>query len=159
MYSFELLLVMRARIAIISIMICFLFILGPYSSTISNSNEFEETKAQSTSGRSVHYGDWQEHRELPYDEGCSWWEEASNFLLDTSNQLIAVYSEGCTTDFMDVVIYNIEDFSVVQTIENQEILRFLEFSPDGEYLAVMSNGNIRIYELSLIHISEPTRPY
>ena len=47
---------------------------------------------------------------------------------------------------MDVVIYNIEDFSVVQTIENQEILRFLEFSPDGEYLAVMSNGNIRIYE-------------
>ena len=146
MYSFELLLVMRVRIATVSIAMCLLFVLSSYSSTIPNNNHFEDSEAQSTSGRSVHYGDWQEHRELPYDEGCSWWEEASNFLLDTSNQLIAVYSEGCTPDFMDVVIYNIEDFSVVQTIENQEILRFLEFSPDGEYLAVMSNGNIRIYE-------------
>jgi hypothetical protein len=118
---------MRGRVAFGSILICLLFILGSYSSTIPNNNAFQDFKAQSTSGRSVHYGDWQEHRELPYDEGCSLWEEASNYLLDTSNQLIAVYSEGCTTDFMDIVIYNIEDFSVVQTIENQKFLTHLEF--------------------------------
>ena len=137
---------MGGRIASASILMCLLFVLGSYSSTISNTNELEESKAQSTSGRSVHYGDWQEHRELPYDEGCSWWEEAGNFLLDTSNQLLAVYSEGCTTDFMDVVIYNIEDFSVVQTIENQEVLTNLEFSPDGGFLVVMSSEKIRLYE-------------
>ena len=141
MYSFELLFVMRGRIATISITMCLLFVLSSYSSTIPNNNDFEDSKAQSTSGRSVHYGDWQEHRKMRYPDGCdSYWDQPGSLLSDTDNSgLIATFSSRCDSEEREILILSQNDFSIQNTLETTVGLIELSFSPNSEYLAALSN--------------------
>ena len=150
MYSFELLSVMRGRIATISITMCLLFVLSSYSLTIPNNNDFEDSKAQSTLGRSIHYGDWVAHREIPVEDGCEGsYYGPSNLLIDSSSEgFIAVYSRGCGSVTHDIRIFNAEDLSLMTTLQNDKELSVLDFSPNGEFLVAASSDNVRLFQSS-----------
>jgi hypothetical protein len=150
MYSFELLFVMRGRIATASIAMCVLFVLCSYSSIISINNELERLQMDSTSGQSVHYGDWQEHRRMQYPDGCnSRWSSPIEFLSDTDNSgLLATYSSRCDSEEGEILILSQDDFSIQNTLETTFQLIELSFSPNSEYLAALSFEQFVLFETS-----------
>ena len=150
MYSFELISIMGGRIATVSIAMCLLFVLSSYSSSIPNNNHFDGSEAQSTSGRSVHYGDWQEHRKMQYPDGCdSYWDSPTEILSDTDDSgLIATYSSRCDSEEREILILSQNDFSVQNTLETTFQLIELSFSPNSEYLAALSYEQFVLFETS-----------
>ena len=150
MYSFELLFVMRGRIATASIAMCLLFVLCSYSSTISNSNQWEESKAQATSGRSVHYGEWVIHRQIGYDDSCEDSYSVPEYLIveTSSENMLATYSSGCEGEYGDVEVFDVQDLSLIVSLNNEFDLREVEFSPDGQYLAIRSPDSFKLFDTS-----------
>ncbi|MDP6866002.1 MAG: hypothetical protein QGG62_03600, partial [Candidatus Poseidoniaceae archaeon] len=108
---------------------------------------FEDSNSQSTSGRSVHYGNWVAHREVPVDVGCNnFWSDP---LFDSSSDgIIAMYAKDCFSGYSDVVLFDVVDLLLIESIEIEQDLNFLQFSPDGEYLALASLENVKIYSTS-----------
>ena len=99
-----------------------LFIISTANPIMTENFSFEDSNSQSTSGRSVHYGDWVAHREIPIEDGCEgYYYGPSEYLIDSSSEgVIAVYSGGCNYDYSDVLIYDVIDFSLIATLENDD---------------------------------------
>ncbi|MEC7180314.1 MAG: thrombospondin type 3 repeat-containing protein [Candidatus Thermoplasmatota archaeon] len=135
---------MSNRITILPLFLSLLFILGSTGPMHMYGLQSEETEIQSASGRSVHYGSWVAHREVPVDVGCDGWSGNPRMFDSSSQGNIAMYAGSCS----DVVIFDVVDLLVVESIEIEEQLNFLEFSPNGDYLAVSSPYNVRIYSTS-----------
>ncbi len=140
---------MRGRIASVSITMCLLFVLSSYS-TIPNNNHFEDTEAQSTSGRSVHYGEWVIHRQIAYDDGCEGTYGGPEYLIveTSSENMLATYSSGCEGEYGDVEVFNVQDLTLIVSLNNEFDLREIEFSPDGQYLAIRSPESFKLFDTS-----------
>ena len=108
----------------------------------------EESGIQSVSGRTVHYGSWVAHREVPIDVGCDDYYSSSRMFDSSSEGIIAMYAGSCSSGYSDVVLFDVVDLLLVESIETEQELNFLQFSPNGDYLAVSSLENVKIYSTS-----------
>ena len=135
---------MSSRTSIAPVFLSLLFILGTTSPMHLHDLVSDETEIQAASGRSVHYGSWVAHREVPVDIGCSGWSGTPRLFDSSSEGTIAMYASNCP----DVVIFDAVDLLMIESIEIEGQLNFLEFSPNGDYLAVSSPYNVRIYSTS-----------
>ena len=121
-----------------------LFILVSTSPIYTHDLELDEAEMQSASGRSVHYGSWVAHREVPVDVGCAGWSGTPRMFDSSSEGYIAMYAGSCS----DLVVFDVVDLLVVESIEIEQQPNFLEFSPNGDYLAISSPYNVKIYSTS-----------
>ena len=138
---------MGRRIVFLSVIMSLLFIISTVNPIMTENFSFEDSNSQSTSGRSVHYGNWVAHREVPVDVGCNnFWSDP---LFDSSSDgIIAMYARECFSGYSDVVLFDVVDLLLIESIEIEQDLNFLQFSPDGEYLALASPENVKIYSTS-----------
>jgi len=138
---------MGRRIVFLSVIMALLFIISTVNPIMTENFSSEDSNSQSTSGRSIHYGNWVAHREVPVDVGCNnFWGDP---LFDSSSDgIIAMYARDCFSGYSDVVLFDVVDLLLIESIEIEQDLNFLQFSPDGEYLALASLENVKIYSTS-----------
>ena len=142
---------MSGRATFLSVFLALLFVFTSTSPLHFHHFTPETTETQSTSGRSVHYGTWVAHREMPIDAGCEGsYYGPDKLLIDSSTEgIIAVYTSNCYSgDISDVFIYDVIDFSQIISLQIEYEPKILQFSPDGGYLALASFENVKIYETS-----------
>ena len=138
---------MSRRLVTLALVLCLMFLVSTTNPLITSEFSTDEENTQATSGRSLHYGDWVAHRETPIDFGCGGFTYGS--LIDLSNDgMIAAYAGRCSKGPSNVSIYDSVDLLLLESFETNYELDFLQFSPDGDLLALASPGNVKIYSTS-----------